>query len=195
MEIACSGFIYGLTVGAEPDPSRRIRAGAARRRREALARSRITKTAAPRSCSVTAPARSSSKRRSATIFWRRNSAATAAIRRCCYVPAGGTVAPLTSAGIADKQNKMVMKGREVFRFAVTKMIEATDAALAKAGLTRADIAYADPAPSEPPHHRCRRQTARDDRRQGRHHRRPLRQHQFGFDPDRAVGNVRRRQAQ
>jgi 3-oxoacyl-[acyl-carrier-protein] synthase-3 len=39
---------------------------------------------------------------------------------------------------------MVMKGREVFRFAVTKMIEATDAALKKAGLTRDQIAYAIP---------------------------------------------------
>ena len=60
------------------------------------------------------------------------------------IPAGGTVTPLTAAGIDEKQNKMVMKGREVFRFAVTKMIEATDAALKKAGLTRNDITYAIP---------------------------------------------------
>jgi 3-oxoacyl-[acyl-carrier-protein] synthase-3 len=60
------------------------------------------------------------------------------------VPAGGTVAPLTADGLAAKQHKMVMKGREVFRFAVTKMIEATDAALAKAGVSRAEIAYAIP---------------------------------------------------
>jgi 3-oxoacyl-[acyl-carrier-protein] synthase-3 len=37
-----------------------------------------------------------------------------------------------------------MKGREVFRFAVNKMIEATDAALAQANLTHADISYVIP---------------------------------------------------
>jgi 3-oxoacyl-[acyl-carrier-protein] synthase-3 len=39
---------------------------------------------------------------------------------------------------------MVMKGREVFRFAVSKMIESTDVALAKAGIAPDDIAYVIP---------------------------------------------------
>jgi 3-oxoacyl-[acyl-carrier-protein] synthase-3 len=60
------------------------------------------------------------------------------------VPAGGSARPLTADGLAAGENKMVMKGREVFRFAVTKMIEATDSALHKAGLSRAEISYVIP---------------------------------------------------
>ena len=61
-----------------------------------------------------------------------------------WVPAGGTVTPLTAAGLEAKANKLSMKGREVFRFAVTKMIDATDTALHKAGLGRGDITYVIP---------------------------------------------------
>jgi 3-oxoacyl-[acyl-carrier-protein] synthase-3 len=60
------------------------------------------------------------------------------------IPGGGTVEPLTAGGVEAKRNKMVMKGREVFRFAVTKMIDSTDAALAKAGIAPADIAFVIP---------------------------------------------------
>jgi 3-oxoacyl-[acyl-carrier-protein] synthase-3 len=143
MEIACSGFIYGLTVA-----SSLIQAGVYQR---------ILLVGSEKLSSIT----NYEDRGTAVLFGDGAGAVVleAAERNdflaselgsdgsdpsLLLVPAGGTVAPLTAAGIAAKQNKMVMKGREVFRFAVTKMIEATDAALKKAGLTRRDIAYAIP---------------------------------------------------
>lgn len=55
------------------------------------------------------------------------------------VPAGGSRLPLTPALIEQKQNCMMMKGREVFRFAVEIMGEAAIGAVAKVGLTPADV--------------------------------------------------------
>jgi 3-oxoacyl-[acyl-carrier-protein] synthase-3 len=143
IEIACSGFIYGLTVA-----SALIQAGVYRR---------ILLVGSEKLSSIT----NYEDRGTAVLFGDGAGAVVleAAERNdflasdlgtdgsdpsLLLVPGGGTVQPITPAGIAGKQHKMVMKGREVFRFAVTKMIEATDAALAKAGLTRNDIAYAIP---------------------------------------------------
>jgi 3-oxoacyl-[acyl-carrier-protein] synthase III len=143
MEIACSGFIYGLTVA-----SSLIQAGVY---------GRILLVGSEKLSSIT----NYSDRGTAVLFGdgagavvleaaERNDFLSSELGSdgrdpsLLLVPAGGTVAPLTAEGISEKQNKMVMKGREVFRFAVTKMIEATDAALAKAGLTRNDISYAIP---------------------------------------------------
>jgi 3-oxoacyl-[acyl-carrier-protein] synthase-3 len=51
------------------------------------------------------------------------------------IPAGGTRNPLTRALIDERQNFMMMKGREVFRFAVEIMGEAALQVLASVGLT------------------------------------------------------------
>ncbi|MGA2395359.1 MAG: beta-ketoacyl-ACP synthase III [Candidatus Lustribacter sp.] len=143
MEIACSGFIYGLTVASALIQARVYQ--------------RILLVGSEKLSSIT----NYEDRGTAVLFGDGAGAVVleAAERNdflasdlgtdgsdpsLLLVPGGGTVMPLTAAGIAEKQHKMVMKGREVFRFAVTKMIEATDAALAKAGLTRKDIAYAIP---------------------------------------------------
>jgi 3-oxoacyl-[acyl-carrier-protein] synthase III len=143
IEIACSGFIYGLTVA-----SALIQAGVYQR---------ILLVGSEKLSSIT----NYEDRGTAVLFGDGAGAVVleAAERNdflasdlgtdgsdpsLLLVPGGGTVQPLTSAGIEAKQHKMVMKGREVFRFAVTKMLEATDAALAKAGLTRRDIAFAIP---------------------------------------------------
>ena len=55
------------------------------------------------------------------------------------VPAGGSRRPLTPALIEQKQQYLMMKGREVFRFAVEIMGEAAVQALDKAGLTPGDV--------------------------------------------------------
>jgi 3-oxoacyl-[acyl-carrier-protein] synthase-3 len=55
------------------------------------------------------------------------------------VPAGGSRLPLTPALIEQKQQYVMMKGAEVFRFAVEIMGEAAVQALDKAGLTPADV--------------------------------------------------------
>ncbi|HEY4442497.1 MAG TPA: beta-ketoacyl-ACP synthase 3, partial [Candidatus Elarobacter sp.] len=62
-----------------------------------------------------------------------------------YLPYSGTAHPAPTADdIAAKKNTIHMNGREVFRFAVTKMIEATDVALAQANMTRDDVSWLIP---------------------------------------------------
>jgi 3-oxoacyl-[acyl-carrier-protein] synthase-3 len=143
MEIACSGFIYGLTVA-----SSLIQAGIYER---------VLLVGSEKLSSIT----NYQDRGTAVLFGdgagavvleaaERNDFLSSELGTdgsdpsLLLVPAGGTVAPLTAAGLAAGENKMVMKGREVFRFAVTKMIDATDTALRKAGLSRADISYVIP---------------------------------------------------
>jgi 3-oxoacyl-[acyl-carrier-protein] synthase-3 len=143
IEIACSGFIYGLTVAASL-----IRAGVYRR---------VLLVGAEKLSSIT----NYDDRGTAVLFGDGAGAAVLVASDVnCFlsshlgtdgsdpsllqIPGGGTVEPLTPAGVEAKRNKMVMKGREVFRFAVTKMIDSTDAALAKAGIAPADIAYVIP---------------------------------------------------
>ena len=143
IEIACSGFIYGLTVA-----SSLIQAGVYRR---------VLLVGAEKLSSIT----NYEDRGTAVLFGDGAGAAVleASADNCflsshlgtdgsdpslLQIPSGGTVEPLTAAGLEAKRNKMVMKGREVFRFAVTKMIDSTDAALAKAGIAPADIAFVIP---------------------------------------------------
>jgi 3-oxoacyl-[acyl-carrier-protein] synthase-3 len=143
IEIACSGFIYGLTVA-----SSLIQAGVYQR---------VLLVGAEKLSSIT----NYEDRGTAILFGDGAGAAVleAAADNCflashlgtdgsdpslLQIPAGGTVEPLTAAGLEEKRNKMVMKGREVFRFAVTKMIESTDMALAKANVSPADIAFVIP---------------------------------------------------
>jgi 3-oxoacyl-[acyl-carrier-protein] synthase-3 len=61
------------------------------------------------------------------------------------MPFTGTAdAPLTPEQLVGQQNKMVMNGRNVFRFAVTKMIESTNVALDKAGIAPSEISWLIP---------------------------------------------------
>jgi 3-oxoacyl-[acyl-carrier-protein] synthase-3 len=143
MEIACSGFIYGLTVA-----SSLIQAGVYERvllvGSEKL--SSITNYADRGTAVLFGDGAGAVVLEAAEVndFLSSELGTDGSDPSLLLVPAGGTVAPLTAAGIAAGENKMVMKGREVFRFAVTKMIDATDSALRKAGLSRADIAYVIP---------------------------------------------------
>jgi 3-oxoacyl-[acyl-carrier-protein] synthase-3 len=59
--------------------------------------------------------------------------------RSLYVPAGGTRMPLTADMIAQRKDKMLMRGAEVFRFAVRIMGEACLAALRTAHLSSGDV--------------------------------------------------------
>ena len=60
------------------------------------------------------------------------------------VPAGGSRSPMTADLLARKKDKIEMSGREIFRYAVTKMVETSRAALAHAGLTTDDVAWMIP---------------------------------------------------
>ncbi|MCX7818192.1 MAG: ketoacyl-ACP synthase III [Kiritimatiellae bacterium] len=60
------------------------------------------------------------------------------------VPAGGSRRPTTAETVAAREHYLRMRGREVFRHAVTHMADAALAALKRAGLTMADIRWVIP---------------------------------------------------
>jgi 3-oxoacyl-[acyl-carrier-protein] synthase III len=144
MEIACSGFIYGLTVA-----SSMVRTGVFKRilliGAEELSRIidyQDRSTAVLFGDGAGAVVLEASETDS---FLAAELGADGSDPTNLYVKAGGTATPPLSADdIAQRKNKVVMNGREVFRFAVTKMIEATDVALDKAGITREDVTWLIP---------------------------------------------------
>ena len=56
-----------------------------------------------------------------------------------YIPAGGSASPPSATTIAERLHFIKMNGREVFKFAVTKMIELIEGAAERAGIKPADI--------------------------------------------------------
>lgn len=60
------------------------------------------------------------------------------------LPAGGSRLPASEQTIQDKLHYVRMNGREVFKFAVRVLINSTEEALRKAGLTKADIDFLIP---------------------------------------------------
>ncbi len=138
MEIACSGFIYGLTVASS------------------LVRSGVFKRIVLIGAETLSKLVNRDDRATAILFGDGAGAvvleaseedsflgselgADGSKPELLLVEAGGSRHPIDGAALEHKQNFIHMEGREVFKFAVTKMIEATDAALAKARLTKADV--------------------------------------------------------
>lgn len=60
------------------------------------------------------------------------------------IPAGGSRRPTTIDTVASREHCLRMRGREVFRYAVTHMVDAALAALNRAGLTISDIRWVIP---------------------------------------------------
>jgi 3-oxoacyl-[acyl-carrier-protein] synthase-3 len=60
------------------------------------------------------------------------------------VPGGGSACPLTPENITSRPNTIHMEGRETFKHAVTRMLEASQQALEMAGLTAADVSLVIP---------------------------------------------------
>lgn len=143
IQIACSGFIYGLTTAASL-----IRSGVYKR---------ILLVGAEKLTSET----NYTDRSTAILFGDGAGAAVLEASevdsylsselgsdgsnpKSLYIPAGGTVTPFTPDLVTNNGGKIVMNGREVFRHAVTRMTESADRALAKAGLTRDDVTHLVP---------------------------------------------------
>jgi 3-oxoacyl-[acyl-carrier-protein] synthase-3 len=61
-----------------------------------------------------------------------------------YLPGGGSRRPLTEERLKNREQYVKMKGDGLFKYAVKAMVEASEAALAKAGLTSADIDFLIP---------------------------------------------------
>jgi 3-oxoacyl-[acyl-carrier-protein] synthase III len=138
MEIACSGFIYGLTVA-----SSLIRAGVYRRvvligaeTLSKLINREDRGTAILFGDGAGAVVLEASEEDS---FLASELGSDGSRPELLRVETGGSRLPVSHATLDRKADRIHMQGREVFKFAVTKMIAATDRALEKAHLTKADV--------------------------------------------------------
>jgi 3-oxoacyl-[acyl-carrier-protein] synthase III len=143
ISIACSGFIYGLTVA-----SSLVRSGVYRRimliGAETLSKildKQDRSTAILFGDGAGAVILESSAEDS---FLASELGADGSRPELLYVEAGGSRHPIDHAALDSKLNLVHMLGREVFKLAVHKMIEVTDKALAKANLVKADVTYLIP---------------------------------------------------
>jgi 3-oxoacyl-[acyl-carrier-protein] synthase-3 len=145
IEIACSGFIYALPIAAGL-----VRSGIFRRVMligvETL--SRIMNF----------------NDRGTSILFGDGAGATiverTAVASDCYldcelgsdgsnpellcVKAGGSRHPMTEIALARSEDKVQMAGREIFKYAVTKMVETSKIVLQRSGFTTKDVAWIIP---------------------------------------------------
>ncbi len=143
IEIACSGFIYGLTVA-----SSLIRSGVYKRVMLVGAET-LTKIVnrMDRSTAVLFGDGAGAVILEASAvdsFLSSELGSDGSRPEVLRVPAGGSRKPLTPSGYEAGEQYIYMEGREVFKFAVTKMIEATDSALKKANLDKSDVDWLIP---------------------------------------------------
>lgn len=143
IEIACSGFIYGLTIGASM-----VRAGVYKRVMM-IGAEVLTRIAdrTDRSTAVLFGDGSGAVILEASdvdCFLSSELGSDGSRPELLYIPSGGSRQPHTVGTIEGKQHYLRMEGKEVFKFAVTKMIEATDVALAKANLQKSDLDWLIP---------------------------------------------------
>jgi 3-oxoacyl-[acyl-carrier-protein] synthase-3 len=143
IEIACSGFIYGLTVA-----SSLVRSGVYKRIM-LIGAETLTKivnrndraTAVLFGDGAGAVILEASETDS---FLSSELGSDGSRPEVLRVAAGGTRHPLTPAAWEAGEQYIHMEGREVFKFAVTKMIDATDVALRKANLQKSDLDWLIP---------------------------------------------------
>ena len=143
IEIACSGFIYGLTVAASL-----IRSGVYKRIM-LIGAETLTKIV-NRNDRATAILFGDGagaviiEASADDSFLSSELGSDGSKPELLRVPAGGTRHPLTPAAYEAAEQYIHMEGREVFKFAVTKMISATDVALRKANLDKSDLDWLIP---------------------------------------------------
>ncbi|MDQ2873038.1 MAG: ketoacyl-ACP synthase III [Candidatus Eremiobacteraeota bacterium] len=143
IEIACSGFIYGLTVA-----SSMIRAGVYKRMM-LIGAETLTKIVSrtDRSTAVLFGDGAGAVVLEASevdSFLSSELGSDGSRPDLLYVPGGGTRQPLDPAAYEAGKQFIYMEGREVFKFAVTKMIDATEIALRKANLTHDQLCWLIP---------------------------------------------------
>lgn len=145
IEIACSGFIYALPMAAS------------------FVRSGVFERVMVIGVETLSRILNQQDRNTAILFG--DGAGAAIVERCAhgedsflacdlgadgehpellYVVAGGSRKPLTQEGIAQGEQFVKMSGREIFKYAVNKMVESAQTALARAGLTTRDVDWMIP---------------------------------------------------
>ncbi|MFN2461775.1 MAG: beta-ketoacyl-ACP synthase III [Candidatus Velthaea sp.] len=143
MEIACSGFVYGLAVA-----SSLIRAGVHRRvmiiGAETL--SKITDFT-DRSTAILFGDGAGAvivERSADDSFLGADFGSDGSKPEMLFLPTGGSRRPIDTAVLDERANFLRMRGSETFKFAVTKMVDSSHKVLEQAGLTVADIALLIP---------------------------------------------------
>jgi 3-oxoacyl-[acyl-carrier-protein] synthase III len=141
--IACSGFIYGLTIA-----SGLIRSGVYRRimliGAETLSKildknDRSTAILFGDGAGAVVLERSDDD-----SFLASELGADGSRPELLYAQGSGARHPLDHAAIDAKVHLIHMQGRETFKLAVTKMVASTDSVLSKANLTKADVTFLIP---------------------------------------------------
>jgi 3-oxoacyl-[acyl-carrier-protein] synthase-3 len=143
VEIACSGFIYGLTVAASL-----VRSGVYKRIM-LIGAETLTKIVnrMDRATAVLFGDGAGAvilEAAQADSFLSSELGSDGSRPEVLRVAAGGSRRPLTPDAYEAGEQYIHMEGREVFKFAVTKMIEATDSALEKARLDKGDVDWLIP---------------------------------------------------
>ena len=143
IEIACSGFIYGLTVA-----SSLIQAGVYRRVM-LIGAETLTKIVNrnDRSTAILFGDGAGAvilEAAEVNSFLSSELGSDGSRPELLQVPAGGSRNVFTPAVYEAGLQYLHMEGREVFKFAVTKMIDATDVALRKANLQKTDLDWLIP---------------------------------------------------
>ncbi len=141
--IACSGFIYGLTIAAS------------------LIRSGVYNRIMLIGAETLSKILDKHDRSTAILFG--DGAGAVILERCAedsflasdlsadgsrpellYAQGSGARQPLDHAALDAKVHLIHMQGRETFKLAVQKMVDATDSVLKKANLTKADVTFLVP---------------------------------------------------
>ncbi|TAM58964.1 ketoacyl-ACP synthase III [bacterium] len=143
ISIACSGFVYGLTVA-----SGLVRSGVFSRvmliGAESL--SKITNYRDRSTCvlfgdGAGAVILEASER---NCFLGSSLGADGSNPEVLFQPAGGSRYPASAQTVENSRHYIHMAGKEVFKFAVSKMVDSSLTALAEANLTPDDMAYLIP---------------------------------------------------
>ncbi len=143
IEIACSGFIYGLTVAASL-----IRCGVYKRVM-LIGAETLTRIVNPHDRGTAilfgdgagAVVLEEAEKDS---FLSSELGSDGSRPELLGVPAGGSCKALDELAIDSGQQYIFMQGREVFKFAVIKMIDVTEKALRKANLLHSDVNFLIP---------------------------------------------------
>jgi len=143
IEIACSGFIYGLTVA-----SSLIRSGVYKRilliGAETLTKITNKKDRGTAILFGDGAGAVILERSAKDSFLSSELGSDGSRPEILRVPAGGSRYAMDPLRYDAGEQYIYMEGREVFKFAVTKMVAATEAALSKAHLKHADLDFLIP---------------------------------------------------
>src|SRR4051794_24205587 len=144
LEAACSGFLYGMTVGAQLVASgaheRVVVVGADLMSSIIDPLDRTTAVLFGDGAGAVLLERGEGNRGILDFYHRVDGSG----RNDLMMPAGGCLLPPSAATIAARQHFLKQNGKVVFKFAVTQMVESVQRLLQRHGLTPADIAAVVP---------------------------------------------------